>query len=520
MSKTSSRDIKKRLFEFAKNEFETKQPEYVEVRKAKGTKTFYHGPVPQLILTRFKAIAYTVFADYGTICRLYYFNKDGYCINDSSYSDNQMDKIKTHLKKTTTRVLRYPKIEVKPKIGNLSVKLDNRFAEIINEIEKLTKLKLPSRPIITLSKNLELREENWLDSINREDEFIELPFGIEKYEQVEVVLVQSAFYEFCKLILDIKEIAFDQAATLSLLFIEKEELLDFAITQWGVSDLIPKNFKKLNRRNEINNAIEILSDFNSYILKGDFVVYESILHLKFMENFNWSLLNELSSKIDAKSRFAKFLHKEIKMKIVKEEFETAARLLFIVLFLEIFSRTPGRISSDTLEITENISKDSQISTFIKKFVEKLHKMQIESLIKYWRTSKDLFSDYVNVKVDELTDTIFKRILEIQVDFTTNVFDKPGDIIIKIKNNSDTILGTLVAEEIHWTPQHALEIIGEKRKMRIKTLAPNEEYSTTIPIIPKKEGTINFRNLMIRFNDPFGIKHYVSLPILSLKIKKK
>ena len=142
----------------------------------------------------------------------------------------------THLKKTTTRVLRYPKIEVKPKIGNLSVKLDNRFAEIISEIEKLTKLKLPSRPIITLSKNLELREENSLDSINREDEFIELPFGIEEYEQVEVVLVHSAFFEFSKLILDIKEMAFDQAAILSLLFIEKEELLDFAIKQWNVSD--------------------------------------------------------------------------------------------------------------------------------------------------------------------------------------------------------------------------------------------------------------------------------------------
>jgi len=520
LSKTSSRDIKKRLFEFARNEFETKQPEYVEVRKAKGTKTFYRGPVPQLILTRYKAIAYTVFADYGTICRLYYFNRDGYCINDSSYSDNQLDKIKTHLKKTTTRVLKYPKIEVKPKIGNLSVKLDNRFAEIIKEIELLTKLKLPSRPIITLSKNLELREDNWLGSIHREDEFIELPYGIEEYEQVEVVLVQSAFFEFSKLILDIKEMAFDQAATLSLLFIEKEELLDFAIIQWDVSNLIPKNFKKLNRRNEINNVIEILSDFNSYILKGDFVIYESILHPKFAENFKWVLLNELSSKIDAKSRFAKFLHKEIKKKITEREFEIAARLLFIVLFLEIFSRTPGRISPVTLEITKAISKDSQITSFIKKFVENLHKMQIESLIKYWRTNKDIFPDNVNVKVDELTDTVFKKILKLHVGFTTNVFDSPGEIIIKIKNNSDAVLGTVVAEDIHWTPIEAMEIIGEKRKIRIKTLAPDEEYAIAIPIIPKKEGTINIRNLMIRFNDPFGIKHYVSLPIPPLKIKKK
>ena len=276
--------------------------------------------------------------------------------------------------------------------------------------------------------------------------------------------------------LDIKKMAFDQAATLSLLFIEKEELLDFAITQWNVSNLIPKNFKKLNRRNEINNVIEILSDFNSYIIKGDFVVYESILHPKFMENFNWTLLNELSSKIDAKSRFAKFLHKEIKKKIVAREFETAARLLFIVLFLEIFSKTPGRISPATLEITEKISKDSQISTFIKKFVENLQKMQIESLIKYWRTNKDIFSDSVNVKVDELTDMVFKKILELHVDFTTNAFDSPGEIIIKIKNNSDAVLGTIVAEDIHWTPIEAMKIIGEKRKIRIKTLAPDEEYT--------------------------------------------
>jgi hypothetical protein len=300
LSKTSSRDIKKRLFEFARNEFETKKPEYVEVRKAKGTKTFYRGPVPQLILTRYKAIAFTVFADFGTICRLYYFNRDGYCIRDSSYSDQQLEKIKAHLKKTTTRVLRYPKIEVKPKIGNLSVQLDNRFAEIIDEIEKLTKVKLPSRPVITFSKNLVFNREDFLYNTVREEEFIELPFGIEKTELAEIVLIQSAFYEFTRLIFEEKRIAAkENALLLSFFFIKNEKTLNILMDYSDLSAHIPKNFKELNRRKEIPNIMRILTDYNAFLLKGDFVVHDFRTNHRFHDKFKHCLMYECIAKRDS-----------------------------------------------------------------------------------------------------------------------------------------------------------------------------------------------------------------------------
>jgi len=520
LSKTSSRDIKKRLFEFARNEYETKKPEYVEVRKAKGTKTFYRGPVPQLILTRYKAIAYTVFADYGTICRLYYFNRDGYCINDSSYSDNQLAKIKTHLKKTTTRVLRYPKIEVKPKIGNLSVKLDNRFAEIIIEIEKLTKLKLPSRPVITLSKNLDLNREKLFDNINREDEFLELPFGIEETEFVEIVLVQNAFFEFTKLIFgDKTKLARNKASLLSLFFINDVKLLDFLSDYIDVTDLIPENFTQLNRRKEIQNAIEILTDYNNYLLSSDFIEHDFYTDQRFQDKFMYCLLLEFTIESDPKTRLAKALLREIPIKNAEEKHEIAARLLIVATFLEIFSST-GAISSTTLGIADSFTAAAKIVAFAKKFVTDLYNFRIESFINFWRKNKNLFPESVEAKFDELTDTVFKKIIELKADFTTNTFDTPGDIIITIKNKSDAHIGSLVAEEIHWTPIEAMEIIGEKRKIRIKSLASGEESTLTLPIIPNKVGTINIRNLMIRFNDPFGIKHFVSLPIPPLKIKKK
>ncbi|MCK5184363.1 MAG: hypothetical protein KAQ95_08660 [Candidatus Heimdallarchaeota archaeon] len=520
MSKTSSRDIKKRLFEFARNEFETKKPEYVEVRKAKGTKTFYRGPVPQLILTRYKAIAYTVFADFGTLCRLYYFNKDGYCIRDSSYSDHQLEKIKAHLKKTTTRVLRYPKIEVKPKIGNLSVKLDNRFVEIINEIEKIIKLKLSSRPVITLSKNLDLNREKLFDNINREDEFLELPFGIEETEFAEIVLIQSAFFEFAKLIFGKKTaLAKNKALLLTLFFINDVKLLDVLSDYLNVTNIIPKDFKQQNRKKELPNVIEILTDYNNYLLSNDFVEYDFNSNQRFQDKFLYCLLSEFTIESDPKTRLANVLLREIPIINTEEKYEIAARLLIVATFLETFSRK-GAISSNTLGIADSLTDDSKIVQFANKFVTDLYNFRIESFINYWRKNKNLFPESIEAKFDELTYTVFKKIIELKADFTTNTFDKPGDIIIKIKNKSDANLGTLVAEEIHWTPVEAMEIIGEKRKIRAKSLASSEEYTLTIPIIPKKDGTINFRNLMIRFNDPFGIKHFVSLEIPSLKIKKK
>jgi hypothetical protein len=173
-----------------------------------------------------------------------------------------------------------------------------------------------------------------------------------------------------------------------------------------------------------------------------------------------------------------------------------------------------------LKIADGFTQDSKIVSVAKRMITDLYNSRVESLTNYWRKNRDIFPDSVDTKFDELMDIVFKNIIDLKAEFTTDTFDKPGDVIITIRNISDASLGSIVVEDIHWTPVEAMEIIGEKRKFRVKAFKPDEKYTLTFPIIPKKEGTINFRNLMIRFNDPFGIKHYTSLEIPSLKIKKK
>ena len=354
----------------------------------------------------------------------------------------------------------------------------------------------------------------------REDEFIELPIGIENTDLAEIILVQCAFFEFTKKIFNKKlMVAKNNASLLSLFYIDNEKL-PLLMNQIDVRHLLPKNFKQLDRKKEIPNLLEILTNYNNYLLSGDFVEHDFSTNYRFHDKFIYCLLYEFTLESDPNIRLAHALQREIPILYSEEKFELAARFLFVTAFLEIFSKTNGCISSKTLEIADSFSIDLRIVTFVKRFVTDLYYYRIESLINYWRKNRDLFPDSVEVKFDELTDIFFKKIIRVQTEFTTNVFDKPGDMIIKIKNISDASLGSIIAENISWTPIDGLVEIGEKRKIRAKFLAPKEEYTLTIPIIPKKEGTINFRNLMIRFNDPFGIKHYTSLELPALKIKKK
>ena len=113
----------------------------------------------------------------------------------------------------------------------------------------------------------------------------------------------------------------------------------------------------------------------------------------------------------------------------------------------------------------------------------------------------------------------KKSLQIDVEFTTDELEKPGDIILILTNLSDTNFGTFVLNNIKWTPKEALDIIGENRRFKLKMLEQRKEEKFSIPVIPRKIGTINFTSLDIQFNDFSGIKHYLRMDIPSLKIKK-
>ncbi len=315
----SSREVKKRLFEFAKKEFSTKSPLYVEVRKAKGAKTFYKGPVPQLILTKHKAILFTVFADYDSLSRLYYFNRDGYCIKDTSYSMDNIIKIKNHLKKTTTRVLRYPKQEIIHSKSEISVELDKKFANIIEKIEKIIKKRFESRSIITINDNLESQTfGKTFDVLNVRDSFLELPFGAEKKPNIGIIIV----YEAIKLTIDSKLqyplLSKELAKIGTLLFLDEKELLERAITMSAINSFKFESFTQKLSSKFVEIAIlfdlvELIKDFTDYKL----LIQSSDAAVMFIE----SLIANLFSNSDSKYRLATFIYKSIQEDIISKSNE-------------------------------------------------------------------------------------------------------------------------------------------------------------------------------------------------------
>ncbi len=518
LSKRSSRDIKKRLYDFARKEYETKSPEYVEVRKAKGTKTFYRGPVPQLILTKYKAIAYTVFADYGTLCRLYYFNRDGFCIRDTSYSERDLIKIKNHLSKTSTKVLRYPKVEPKPTISNLSVKLDNKYAKMLADIEKITKVKITSRPIITLGSETEI-SPNFTNIFSRKGKFLEAPVNAENHSQINSILAYEAFQYVFHEMLNNEKLSQTLAPLGVLLYLSDIESVEFITSTINSIDWNKEHFYKDSRdkRREMISLFEYVKSIKEFIIQLELITNPvAFLELK-ADNLLKGFLAYLFSKIESKHRLVIFLQNEAVIASDNNELEEAANYLLLSSFLEIKSKEIGKITPKTLELSKHVSTSEPRGIIVYNLIIAMNTLHLSLLIKNWRSNHNLFPSKLELRFDEIVDLLFEKAIRINVEFSTRIFDKPGDIIIKIKNISDSIFGTFVTEDLHWTPRNSLELIGDKRKIRVKSLAPDMEATLIQPIIPKKEGTINFSNLGLRFNDPFGIKHYIKLTIPSLRI---
>jgi len=516
MSKNASRDVRKRLFEFAKNEYQSKSPNYVEVRKAKGAKTFYRGPIPQLILTKYKAIMYTVFADYGTLARLYYFNREGYCINDTSYSENNLEKIKTHLKKTSSRVLRYPKLEIQPTLGNIIAELDKKFVKILDDIEKISKRKISSRPIITIDNQLEYNSPKFFNLFNLKDNFLELPKDFENNELIEIALVYEAFKTSMKNLVDHPGLINSLAIIGSMLYLNQKKLRELMLSQWQNKIIDLKLFEK----EDYKKQIEIQTLYSLIILIRDFLDYESIFENDLYVTQLVSIyLNELNTKKDAEIRLSKFLQKISEIELGQNNDMNCAIFFLASYILRTLSNNQFELNSVDLLIKNKISKKPPYGSTVYQLIERLENNEVHSLIELWREKSELFPSKYDFYFEKVIDTIFKNSLQLSTKYTTNSFDKPGDIFLILTNNSDTNFGTFVISDLHWTPKDAMEIIGEKRRFKLKILKHGETITFTYAIIPKKIGTINFSSLDIRFNDFSGIKHYIRLDLPSLKIKE-
>lgn len=512
----SSRDVKKRLFEFAKKEFSTKSPLYVEVRKAKGAKTFYKGPVPQLILTKHKAILFTVFADYGSLSRLYYFNRDGYCIKDTSYSTNNINKIKTHLLKTTTRVLRYPKQETKASTSELSVELDKTFASVIEKIEKITKKRFESRPIITISRNLKSPTfGKTFDVLNMRKGFLEIPQGAENEPNIDIILVYEAFRTTIDSKLQFPLLSKELAKIGTLLFLEKKEMLERAIAMSAVNSLKAESFSK----NLPDKFLEIAILFDLIELVKDFTDYKMLIQsqdtaVMFIE----SIVINLFSDFDSKYRLAIFIYQLIQEEVISKSNEQFIDLLLTVSCLENLSETSDKMTSLRISLDKKLKTKAK-GEIVTELIDSMYSSRVRNVAEKWQAVYNLFSLKTDDLMDLVIENMFKKAISIVTEYTTEQLEKHGDIILTFKNNSDTNLGTFTVSELHWTPRDSMEIIGVKRRLKRAILEIGEEVELRIPIMPKKSGTINFTNLDVRFNDHSSMKHYVRLPLPPLKIKK-
>ena len=100
MPKFTERTALKEIVKFAKREFREKRPQNVQVLRVKDEKIVsFGGPIPVLSIKATQIPFYIVALDYGDMCRLYNFRKDGTLIGGENV-EKESDKMKKIEKST------------------------------------------------------------------------------------------------------------------------------------------------------------------------------------------------------------------------------------------------------------------------------------------------------------------------------------------------------------------------------------------------------------------------------------
>jgi len=527
MPSTPPRDVKKRLYEFAKHEYNSKKPVYVEVRKAKGVKTFYRGPVPQLILTKYKPIAYIVFADYDSLGRLYYFNRDGYCIKDTSYSEDALGKIKKHLKKTTIRLLRYPKLKPSPTISEQTVALDEQFAKIIVEIEKITNYKLSSRPIITLNSKAMPLSENILTLLEAKSDFWQLPIDFSALEEKTEILTIKAFDIFFENILKRTPLARKFSFLASMLFLKdrhsQELILNLAKrNKWSVGHF---DREERYKQKEISNLFDYCKLISATVLTNDFPL--SFLTVELEEELLESFYHSLFEEVDSFARFSSATLNYCLTLLARKECKQVPLLLTLTVILHVYS---SRVKEDESkekslsalparkEIKYCIKQNGQTKLVID-FLQAILEYKVKTAKKLFMQLKEVAKLPVSLQKfwHGCLESLIKKSISVVVQYTLTSFGTAGDLVIKIFNRSDVALPSFQIKELSWKPRDALESIGVKRHLRKKMLAPGEELLFTQPVLAKRKGTVKLSNLELTFGGLKGERIIYLIPLPKLKI---
>jgi len=105
MPKFTERTALKEIVKFAKREFREKRPQNVRVLRVKDEQILsIGGPLPAITIKETQIPFYVVALDYGDMCRLYKFRKDGTLI-DGENVENASDKMKKIEKSTKTEYI-------------------------------------------------------------------------------------------------------------------------------------------------------------------------------------------------------------------------------------------------------------------------------------------------------------------------------------------------------------------------------------------------------------------------------
>jgi hypothetical protein len=512
-----SRKARKRLYLFAKKEYSSKNPRYVEVRKAKAARTFYHGPIPQLILTKYKALLYTVFVDYGTFARLYYFNRDGYRIKETSYSESQLTTIKDHLRKNSILVVRYPPKEQKESISDYSVAIDKEFLSVIELIEQLLDFSLEKRPVITLREKQKKSDYSWFKPFTFNKKFLEAPLTFAKNPDRFVVLRKEAFFSFFSKFLDNKFLCYDCAVLATILSIPQQSNIQKILKEWSTSSLDDQIFQhpQQQKQKEIVILFRTLQLFDSY-------EFETIISKIGLTNNNLSeiifgkLSGLLFSDYDPHYRLSSLFRFFVPLsKNNGKDDDFCMELLLRASCLERLSNQNKRLHPEIHEFSAQLDEKKMSIKLALEVIDYLEQKRVDHLFSVWRKAKKYFSKIVDQQINKIINYFYQEALELQVEFPEASIEKPVEVTFILKNISDTSLSSLKMDDIRWTPKNALTVIGERSNLSAKVLHPNETKEYILPVIPKHLGSINFKKVKIRFNDKTGKKHYMRFPIKSL-----
>ncbi|MHA1648989.1 MAG: hypothetical protein ACTSYB_02255, partial [Candidatus Helarchaeota archaeon] len=186
------RYVVKKLRDLALKEFREKRPNQILGIRVKKSVLLQRGFGPSIILSGLngQAVPFLLLADYGEYYRLYYFLENGIMLNAINIPRKQFEREQLKFEKATKKLFQFPKPQIpERKLEHYKQRLNTRFKNYLNSIEKQTSCKLPEIPLITIYQSP--LEDKLV--IKRERNFIKIPIELVTHELIDGFLLREAY---------------------------------------------------------------------------------------------------------------------------------------------------------------------------------------------------------------------------------------------------------------------------------------------------------------------------------------